>query len=96
MPPLLRALCRRLTRWGILPAAREPNSAIINIYEAVSSSVLIKQHAFSKSGGTYTCTGGMLLTRRTAAGNSGAPFGSALLLRSLLQRLLPVPIHVTS
>ncbi len=36
MPPLLRALCRRLTRWGILPAAREPNSAIINIYEAVS------------------------------------------------------------
>lgn len=35
MPPLLRALCRRLTRWGILPAAREPNSAIINIYEAV-------------------------------------------------------------
>jgi alkylated DNA repair protein alkB family protein 5 len=34
LPPLLRALCRRLTRWGILPAAREPNSAIINIYEA--------------------------------------------------------------
>ena len=36
MPPLLRALCRRLTRWGVMPAAREPNSAIINIYEPVS------------------------------------------------------------
>lgn len=36
MPPLLRALCRRLTRWGAPPAAREPNSAIVNIYEAVS------------------------------------------------------------
>jgi hypothetical protein len=35
MPPLLRALCRRLTRWGVLPAAREPNTAIINIYEPV-------------------------------------------------------------
>lgn len=35
MPPLLRALCRRLTRWGVLPAAREPDSAIINIYEPV-------------------------------------------------------------
>ncbi|PSC76333.1 RNA demethylase ALKBH5 [Micractinium conductrix] len=34
MPLLLRALCRRLTRWGLLPAAKEPNSAIINIYEA--------------------------------------------------------------
>lgn len=41
MPPLLRALCRRLTRWGILPAACEPNSAIINIYEAVSSAVVV-------------------------------------------------------
>ena len=38
MPLLLRALCRRLTRWGLLPAAKEPNSAIINIYEAVSAS----------------------------------------------------------
>lgn len=43
MPPLLRALCRRLTRWGILPAAREPNSAIINIYEAVRD-VFVKFH----------------------------------------------------
>lgn len=33
MPPVLRALCRRLTRWGVLPRAREPNSAIINVYE---------------------------------------------------------------
>ncbi|KAI3434973.1 hypothetical protein D9Q98_003025 [Chlorella vulgaris] len=33
MPPLLQALCRRLTRWGVLPAAKEPNSAIVNVYE---------------------------------------------------------------
>lgn len=36
MPPVLRALCRRLVRWGVLPAAHEPDSAIINIYEQVS------------------------------------------------------------
>lgn len=35
MPPVLRALCRRLTRWGVLPRATEPDSAIINIYEEV-------------------------------------------------------------
>ncbi|GAB4818198.1 hypothetical protein N2152v2_005244 [Parachlorella kessleri] len=33
MPPTLRALCRRLTRWHILPRATEPDSAIVNIYE---------------------------------------------------------------
>ena len=33
MPPTLRALCRRLTRWHILPRAAEPDSAIVNIYE---------------------------------------------------------------
>lgn len=35
MPPALRALFRRLVRWGVLPGAREPNSAIVNIYEPV-------------------------------------------------------------
>eukprot|EP00887_Chlorella_sp_A99_P003701 scaffold7.g3701.t1 len=33
LPPLLRALCARLVRWGVLPAAREPDSAIINVYD---------------------------------------------------------------
>jgi mRNA N6-methyladenine demethylase len=33
MPPLLKALARRLVRWGVLPASKEPDSAIINLYE---------------------------------------------------------------
>lgn len=40
MPPVLRALRRRLTRWGILPRATEPDSAIINIYDDVGGWVL--------------------------------------------------------
>ena len=33
MPRVLQALVRRLVRWGVLPAAKAPDSAIINIYE---------------------------------------------------------------
>ena len=33
LPRVLQALVRRLVRWGVLPAAKAPDSAIINIYE---------------------------------------------------------------
>ena len=33
MPPELEALSDRLVRWGIVPRAIRPNSAIINVYE---------------------------------------------------------------
>ena len=33
MPPELEALSDRLVRWGIVPKAIRPNSAIINVYE---------------------------------------------------------------
>ncbi|KAK9827578.1 hypothetical protein WJX81_000091 [Elliptochloris bilobata] len=33
LPPVLQALVRRLVRWGVLPAFKAPDSAIINIYE---------------------------------------------------------------
>ncbi|KAK9828875.1 hypothetical protein WJX72_002516 [[Myrmecia] bisecta] len=33
LPPVLVALCKRLVRWGVLPKALEPDSAIINVYE---------------------------------------------------------------
>lgn len=42
MPPLLQALCRRLTRWGVLPAAKEPDSAIVNVYEEVGWCCVLK------------------------------------------------------
>ncbi|BDA48977.1 probable RNA demethylase ALKBH5 at C-terminar half [Coccomyxa sp. Obi] len=33
MPPLLMALVHRLVRWGVLPRAKAPDTAIINIYD---------------------------------------------------------------
>ena len=35
MPDVLVALVLRLCRWGVLPAAAQPDSAIIKIYEEV-------------------------------------------------------------
>ncbi len=35
MPDILVALTQRLVRWGVLPRARAPDSAIINIYDEV-------------------------------------------------------------
>lgn len=35
MPPLLMALVHRLVRWGVLPRAKAPDTAIINIYDVV-------------------------------------------------------------
>lgn len=32
MPPLLVGLVARLVRWGVLPRAQTPDSAIVNIY----------------------------------------------------------------
>lgn len=32
MPRLLQHLIKRLVRWGVLPAAMEPDSAIVNLY----------------------------------------------------------------
>ncbi|DBB10995.1 TPA: hypothetical protein ACH3X3_006476 [Trebouxia sp. C0006] len=33
MPPVLVSLCKRLVRWGILPKHKEPDTAIINVYD---------------------------------------------------------------
>jgi alkylated DNA repair protein alkB family protein 5 len=33
LPPILVALAKRLVRWGVLPKGKEPDMAIINIYE---------------------------------------------------------------
>ncbi|CAD7699039.1 unnamed protein product [Ostreobium quekettii] len=33
MPPVLVSLAQRLVRWGVLPANRQPDSAIVNVYE---------------------------------------------------------------
>eukprot|EP00884_Botryococcus_braunii_P015043 jgi/Botrbrau1/2353/Bobra.39_1s0038.2 len=33
MPPVLRALVKRLVRWGVLPKSKEPDSAIVNLYD---------------------------------------------------------------
>ena len=33
LPPVLKALCKRLVRWRILPHDREPDSAIVNVYD---------------------------------------------------------------
>jgi hypothetical protein len=33
MPAVLKALCRRLVRWRILPPDREPDTAIVNVYD---------------------------------------------------------------
>ncbi|KAL3142111.1 hypothetical protein ABBQ32_004729 [Trebouxia sp. C0010 RCD-2024] len=33
MPPVLVSLCKRLIRWGILPKNKEPDTAIINVYD---------------------------------------------------------------
>ena len=37
MPPMLQALVHRLVRWKVLPPSMAPDSAIINIYDQVSS-----------------------------------------------------------
>ena len=36
MPDILVALAQRMVRWGVLPRAKAPDSAIINIYDVVS------------------------------------------------------------
>jgi hypothetical protein len=33
MPAVLKALCRRMVRWRILPPDREPDTAIVNVYD---------------------------------------------------------------
>ena len=37
MPAVLKALCRRLVRWRILPPDREPDTAIVNVYDTGAS-----------------------------------------------------------
>lgn len=92
MPPPLRALCRRLTRWRVLPEAREPNSAIINIYEPVgaawagaSEPVLCSVFHFAPFVGSSLSSGGhstwlwriLGLSELAWAGRLGAPWSAA-------------------
>jgi hypothetical protein len=37
MPGILVALTQRLVRWGVLPRAQVPDSAIVNIYDEVGA-----------------------------------------------------------
>lgn len=37
LPAVLKALCKRLVRWRILPRDREPDTAIVNVYDTGES-----------------------------------------------------------
>lgn len=65
MPRVLQALVRRLVRWGVLPAAKPPDSAIINIYEPEDCiPPHIDHHNYTRP----------LCTLRRAAARRRAPF----------------------
>ena len=68
MPVVLKALCRRLVRWRILPPDREPDTAIVNVYDTGAGRAVAGRQIAAANAVNYGFHTGQLITDSTSSG----------------------------